>query len=99
MDLGHNFVLAHASCNSRKFDRLGYVERLNAWVEHTERTAVEMVQQFERCGIVQDYPTSVRIVNWAYTQNFECGGLTWIRKDELEVLPPDWSRSLQRLLD
>ena len=97
-DLGHNFALAHASCNAKKSDRLAYADHLNAWVEHTGNLAPEMGREFSRGGIVHDFPTSARIVKWAYTQTFDCRGLTWVRMDELQGLPPDWSRSLMRVL-
>ena len=57
-----------------------------------------MAREFDRDGVVHDFPTLVRIVNWAYAQTIECGGLTWVRRDELQALPPDWCRLLQRLL-
>jgi hypothetical protein len=63
VDLGHNFVLAHASCNAKKSDRLAHVDHLNAWVEHTGRLAPDMAREFNRGGIIHDLPTSVRIVN------------------------------------
>jgi 5-methylcytosine-specific restriction endonuclease McrA len=49
VDLGHNFVLAHASCNSNKSDRLGYVEHLNAWVAKSERVAEDMAREPDLC--------------------------------------------------
>jgi hypothetical protein len=99
VDLGHNFVLAHASCNAKKSDRLACTDHLNAWVEHTGRLAPDMAREFSRSGIIHDLSTSVRIVNWAYAQTFDCRGLTWVRSDELLALPPDWSQTLLRLLN
>ena len=99
VDLGHNFVLAHATCNGRKSDRLASAEHLDDWVRHTADHGAEMGQEFNRAGIVHDIGASARIVNWAYTQAFQCGGLTWIRNEELQPLPPAWNQSLQRLLN
>ena len=78
---------------------MAYADHLNAWVEQTGRLAPEMAREFSRGGIVHDFPTSVRIVNWAYSQTFECHGLTWVRSDELQPLPPGWNQTLQRLLN
>lgn len=99
VDLGHNFVLAHAACNSDKSDRLAHVDHLAAWVEQRATLAPDMAREFDQGGIVHDFPTSVRIVNWAYQQTAQCGGLAWIQSDELQALPADWNRSLQRLLN
>src|SRR5262249_5123765 len=37
VDLGHNFVLAHVSCNALKSDRLPAAQHLNAWVVQNQR--------------------------------------------------------------
>jgi hypothetical protein len=99
VDLGHNFVLAHATCNGKKSDRLACAEHLNAWVEHAARFAKQMGREFDRNGIVHYLPTSVRIARWAYGQTFNCQGLTWVRMDELQGLPPDWDQTLRQLLN
>lgn len=57
-----------------------------------------MEREFNRGGIVHDLPTSARIVNWAYSQTFDCHGLTWVRMDKLQALPADWNRTVMRLL-
>jgi hypothetical protein len=99
VDLGHNFVLAHATCNGNKSDRLAAAGHLDAWVERQERDARILTTEFNRHSIVNDQLSSARIANWAYTNTFECHGLTWVRGDELRELEPDWSRSLTRLLN
>jgi hypothetical protein len=99
VDLGHNFVLAHATCNSQKSDRLACASHLNAWVAQAERSGPELAREYDRTGISNDFATSVRIVNWAYTQTFECRGLTWVENDRLEPLPPGWAQPLKGLLN
>jgi len=99
VDLGHNFVLAHGGCNGKKSDRLAYSGHLDRWVERTERHAVELTNRFEGSGIVYDLRSSLRIANWAYTQTFDCQGLTWLRGDELVPLQPGWNMTLTRLLN
>jgi hypothetical protein len=98
VDLGHNFVLAHATCNSQKSDRLACASHLNEWVALAERSAPQLAREYDRSGITNDFTASVRIVNWAYTQTFECRGLTWIASDRLEPLPPGWGEGLKGLL-
>jgi hypothetical protein len=98
VDLGHNFVLAHGSCNGKKSDRLACSAHLDRWVEQLERHTSALQNRFERDGIVCDLRSSLRIANWAYTQTFDCQGLTWLRRDELVPLTPDWNKSLRRVL-
>ena len=35
MDLGHNFVLAHHTCNSAKADHIAAFEHLHSWVDRS----------------------------------------------------------------
>ena len=86
MDLGHNFELAHATCNGNKSDRLAAAGHLDTWVERQERDAEMLASEFNRHEIVNDQASSARIDNWAYTNTFECHGLTWVRGDELREL-------------
>ena len=99
IDLGHNFVLAHGSCNGKKSDRLACSAHLDSWVARLQSRAVELTTKFERSGILCDVHSSLRIANWAYTQTFDCLGLTWLRGDELVPLKPDWNQSLYRILN
>jgi hypothetical protein len=99
VDLGHNFVLAHATCNSQKSDRLACASHLNAWAAQAERSAPELAREYDRNGVLNDFATSVRIVNWAYTLMFECRGLTWVESDRLEPLPPGRGEALKGLLN
>ena len=99
VDLGHNFVLAHSGCNGKKSDRLACSGHLDRWVERLERHGNSLASSFERDGIICDLRSSLRIANWAYTQTFDCQGLTWLRGDELVPLQPDWNKSLARVLN
>jgi hypothetical protein len=99
VDLGHNFVLTHASCNSLKSDRLACAKHLNAWVAQAERSAPAMAREYDRDGVRHDFAKSVRIVTWAYTQTFECNGLTWVQSNQLEPLPVGWAQPLEGLFN
>jgi hypothetical protein len=99
VDLGHNFVLAHGNCNGKKSDRLACSAHLDRWVERLERHSAVLTRGFERDGILCDLQSSLSIANWAYTQTFDCQGLTWLRGDELVALHPDWNKTLARLLN
>jgi hypothetical protein len=60
----------------------------------TERHAVELTKRFQSSGIVCDLRSSLRIANWAYTQTFDCQGLTRLRGDELVPLQPGWNTTV-----
>lgn len=99
VDLGHNFVLAHATCNSLKSDRLACAYHLDAWVAQAVCTAPALAREFDRQGIQHDFAKSVSIVNWSYAQTFDCRGLTWVRNNELEHLPTGWAEPLTGILN
>lgn len=94
VDLGHNFVVAHQTCNAAKADHLAAAEFLAAWsVRNTEHQA-QLAAEFDGCGVLHDLPTSMRITGWAYQQTFDAGGLTWVKKEEMVPLGMDWSTCL-----
>jgi len=99
VDLGHNFVLAHAGCNGKKSDRLASAVHLNTWCEFQQRNAKPLAVEFDRLGILNDFQSTLRIVNWAYNHTFESHGLTWLRNQELQPLDHEWNKSLIPLLN
>lgn len=99
VDLGHNFVLAHAACNEQKSNRLPAVRHLDAWVKHNRQVGGDKAREFERVGIIHGLATSARIMEWSYRQTSEFNGLTWLWAKELEPLPAGWNQSLVTLLN
>ena len=99
VDLGHNFVLAHAACNTRKSDRLAAMIHLQRWCEFQQQHADRLTVEFDRLRISNDFQSSVRIVNWAYRQTFEVHGLTWLQNQELQPLAADWNQALTSLMN
>lgn len=99
MDLGHNFVLAHNSCNSQKADRLAATEHLHKWVDRNARFDSQLVEAFDDRAILHDLGASIRIASWAYKQVEAAGGLLWQRRDNLVNIEPDWETPMSRLLD
>jgi hypothetical protein len=86
IDLGHNFVLAHAGCNSAKADHLAASEHLGRWVERN-RTAAEFLQeQFDQGLIVHNVQRSERIARWAYSQAAATRALAWVRHREFQPI-------------
>ena len=68
IDLGHNFVLAHAGCNSAKADHLAAAEHLGRWVERNRTAAAFLQERFDQGLIVHSAQRSERIARWAYSQ-------------------------------
>lgn len=95
VDLGHNFVVAHQTCNAAKADHLAAAEFLGAWVERNAGHRDQLGEEFDRHGVMHDLATSVRIASWAYQQTFEAGGLTWAKQEEMIPLRADWRRLLE----
>lgn len=90
IDLGHNFVLAHSSCNSSKADHLAAYPHLHRWIERNSLHGESMTKQFAASGLPHDIKTSQQIANWAYNQTTMSGGLTWFSKDSFRKLPTNW---------
>lgn len=99
VDLGHNFVLAHRTCNGQKSDRLPAVHHLAAWATQNRDICQAKSAAFGQKGISSDLATSVRIMEWAYGQTSEFHGLTWLRARELEPLPAHWRDCLVSLMN
>jgi hypothetical protein len=95
VDLGHNFVLSHATCNARKGDRLAAFEHLAHWCERNERHAQMLDQVFLDATVVANRTTSNRIASWAYGQVEATSGLVWVKDEQLVPLDAGW----QSLLD
>jgi hypothetical protein len=96
LDLGHNFVLAHAKCNAANSDFLAARTHVRRWVMVNETNQI-VNQRFDVSGILHDLPRSVRIAEWAYNQTYFAKGLTWLRGKDYEHLPSDWSGLIQHM--
>jgi hypothetical protein len=90
LDLGHNFVLAHAECNSQKRDLLPAEDHLAAWTERNRSCGEELGAAFDQKGVLHNLPSTRRIATWAYSRASVTGGLTWKAKDEVVVLGSRW---------
>lgn len=90
IDLGHNFVLAHAGCNSRKSDRLAAVEHLERWCERNVEHGQLLADRFDEKSLVHDLRASRQIAGWAYAQAEAAGSQLWRAADELMPVDPSW---------
>lgn len=90
IDLGHNFVLAHKTCNSSKSDLLADAEHLARWLERNAVHATTLAQEFNAMAVRHDLDTSLRITHWAYEQTARAGGYVWSGKNRIHPLAPSW---------
>lgn len=94
-DLGHNFVLAHSTCNNSKSDHLASERFLDDWWQRNHNHNVTLTEQFTRLGLLHDLATSRRIAIWAYGRTFSVGGLTWDGKGvDMQRLGDNWQAKL-----
>ncbi len=92
LDLGHNFVLAHQGCNSRKSDLLAAEEHLQKWTERNCED--ELKKGFDERSIRHDWPATRRIAHWAYDQVHGQQGQVWVAASERRRLSDDWQQIL-----
>jgi len=89
-DLGHNFVLAHDACNSRKGDLLAAVPHLDHWLERNGTRRAELDQIFSEARMLHDADTSKHVAAWSYNQVEQAGGLVWLGGERCEHLGQEW---------
>jgi hypothetical protein len=94
LDLGHNFVLAHAECNTQKRDLLAAEDHLAAWTERNRVHGDELCGGFDRKGVLHNLPSTVQIAKWAYSRAATTGGRTWKSGNEMIALSGSWSAIL-----
>lgn len=89
-DLGHNFVIAHDACNSRKGELLAGIAHLERWLERNAVRSAELERLFSEARMLHDMETSKHVAAWSYDQVERAGGLVWIGGDRIERLGHDW---------
>lgn len=78
-DLGHNFVLAHPTCNHSKSDTLASRDHLARWLERNEGRTEQLAEIAEEAGIRHDRSASHAIARWSYLSALDANALAWIR--------------------
>lgn len=89
-DLGHNFVLAHDKCNSRKADLLAGMPYLDRWLDRNVKHGGELGRIFAEARILHDADTSRHVAAWAYEQVERTGGVVWMGGAETARLGREW---------
>jgi hypothetical protein len=95
IDLGHNFVLAHRTCNNEKSDYIAAEEHLEAWANRNEQHDAALVQFFNDARLSHERHRSLSITRWVYSQTAATNGLTWVERGVLRHLGHDWQRVLR----
>lgn len=89
-DLGHNFVLAHDVCNSRKGDLLAGVPHLDRWLERNSSRRADLDRIFFEARMLCDAETSRHVAAWSYEQVERARGLVWLGGKRFEHLGQEW---------
>ncbi|MGD9685486.1 MAG: HNH endonuclease [Desulfobacter sp.] len=94
LEMGHNFVLAHAACNRSKSDLLASPRHLDRWHSRNIQNSDAMRQAFEESSILHDYDTTMRVVGWAYGQASSNGGQLWDSRNSFVTADNSWHQIL-----
>lgn len=68
INLGHNFVLAHSSCNNAKSDHLADHHHLGNWMERNDINKRYLNDEFDLANIEHNLIASNHVTRWAYEQ-------------------------------
>ena len=90
VDLGHNFVLAHANCNLKKSNHISAVPHLERWFERNRTIGQSLGDEMGLHGFVSDFKVSLQVTKWAYEQAERIGERGWVKGDSLEPIGGRW---------
>jgi hypothetical protein len=91
-DIGHNFVLAHNTCNNAKLDYVAAEKHLAAWAERNLAHQAELQARLQKAALPYDPVAAVQIATWVYQQTEKANGQVWLEKKMLQRLGPTWRR-------
>jgi len=95
-DLGHNFVLAHRSCNQDKRDMLAAPAHLERWMERNLGAGKVMEEILEDARFVHDLDASLSVTEWSYERAERAGALVWVERGSTLKLSPEWRTVFSR---
>lgn len=90
LDLGHNFVLAHASCNRDKRDMLSAPCHLVRWINRNNADSATLGEIFDAARFPSDLGASLGVAKWAYENAEKSKALVWVSKGRNVRLLGDW---------
>ncbi len=86
LDDMHNFVLAHAKCNSQKSDHLAAQEHYERWVERNNKFQNALVKKGLALGFLADHERTSRVAVYFYHNAFIMREKGW--RSDGEFAPP-----------
>jgi 5-methylcytosine-specific restriction endonuclease McrA len=89
-DLGHNFVVAHSSCNNNKRELLAGIPHLKRWVQRNSERGEALENSFHEHDVLNDLSVSAQIARWAYDQAEVAGSILWISKNKTVTIDGSW---------
>jgi len=89
-DLGHNFVMAHATCNRNKGASLAAECHLENWVKRNEISGESFAQELRRLGIVTEWSSSRQVACWAYEGAAATNAPLWNTNGEMLPSTGHW---------
>lgn len=89
-DLGHNFVLAHGSCNHDKRDMLAAPVHLERWFRRNMDDGSTLRDIFDRARFMHDLDASLSVAEWSYERAERAGSLVWAQRGETVRLSGEW---------
>lgn len=95
VDLGHNFVFSHSSCNNNKRDFLAHTDHLARWREHNLESSSVLGSIFDSKGLVHDAKRSRFVAIWAYEQGEQSKAHTWLSRDNYTALDGSWRDAME----
>lgn len=98
LDLGHNFMLAHSTCNRSKRDFLAAPCHLEKWQKRNHVHGTTLGQEFDAQGILHNQGATEKIAIWAYSQAEAASANLWLRKDDVFPIDRGWRDVLSAVL-
>jgi hypothetical protein len=90
IDLGHNFVLAHCTCNNNKRDFLASSHHLEKWQRRNHDLGSMLATEFDVRGILHNIAATKKIAFWAYSQAEGSRSNLWHQRDVIQPIEPSW---------
>lgn len=94
VDLGHNFVFSHPSCNGYKSDLLAHTDHLAKWWECNLESTSQLEEAFDFNELVYDADRSRHVAAWAYEQGELSRVHTYLRKNDYPLLDGSWRAAM-----
>jgi 5-methylcytosine-specific restriction endonuclease McrA len=95
LDYGHNFVLAHPTCNREKGAYLAAEDHLGDWVERNELRGEPLTRELRGLGFASDWNSSRQIARWAYEGAAILNALLWQAKQGPVPMTGVWTDLLR----